>query len=794
MKQLIVAIGLLLCGLSLKAQTEVRGKVIDGENQTPMEFASITITDVAGAILSGTISDQDGGFQLIVPQGNHTLQVLYVGQTLYNAKITVGNLPIDLGKLEVKNTVALSEVVVVGNKKLIERQVDRLVFNVEASSKSSQGDALEVLKVTPGVRVQNDKIAMIGKNNLRVMVNGKAVQLSDQELTNFLRSIASEDIKNVEVITAPPAKYEAAGSGGLININLKQAKKDAWNAQVKSTFAQRQNPMGAFGSNFSYSKGKLSIASSANYLNGKFVQEFDYETFFPDALWTATSTPVASVEVFTGRVDLNYRIGPMWSMGGQYLYNQSSDYLDDNPGTFITDYESGRQLGALQSDNITDLNPKIHSINYNTEIRLDTIGKSILLNLDYFSYSNPDTRTYEGTSVLENSLTQYYAGTNINQQEVDNYSAKIDVEYPTGFANLSFGSKISGSKSTNQLSLFNSGLQDIPVSDFPLARNSFEYTEAIQAVYFSANKKLGKQLSLQVGLRLEATQTLSSLEMLDIENDYTKLFPTVYLSYEASEQSTFAFNYSRRIERPGFTILNPNLYFISPFQTEVGNPFLQPAFIDNIELSHTYGALTTRAYFSIENGLFGQIPLPDVDTNIKSFVIENYNDNRRAGMAVDYFFDKVKWWSSNNSLDVNYVVSKFELGEEKDEQTGVNATVSTYNDFSLNTDKTWLLGLNYRYSFPGVDGIFRNKPVSSLSLSLQCLLMDRKLNLTLRGTDIFRSENLQTEATTNGIFQRSDYYSDNQSVQVSVSYKFGNSELKTKRHKTGNSSEKSRVL
>ena len=371
----------------------------------------------------------------------------------------------------------------------------------------------------------------------------------------------------------------------------------------------------------------------------------------------------------------------------------------------------------------------------------------------------------------------------------------MDIEYPLEWIDLSFGGKISNSKSLNDIVFFNSGLVDNPVINLPLSQNDFEYKEDIQALYISANKKFNDKWSLQIGLRMEATQTDSKSDNLNLstKNDYTKFFPTFYLSYDATENSNFSFNYSKRIERPSFFELNPNIYFSNPFQSIEGNAFLQPAYIDNFELTNTFKNFVTKLYYSYEDNLFSQVPLADATTNIIRFTNENFINTNRIGISENYTFDKISWWSSNNSLDINYSKSKFNLEEEQEDQEGVNATISTYNDFNLNADKTLLMGVNYWYSFPGVDGIFDTKSASSLSLSLQYLLLNKDLNITLRGNDLFKTSAERTTTTVNGVFQTARYYYDSRSFQLSVSYKFGNKNISAKRHATGNEDEKGRT-
>ncbi len=795
MNRFIVTLLLMFTILS-NSQNIISGKIIDIDTQQPIEFADVIVTGENLEFPVGTSTNQDGSFELPVKNGNYSLKVLFVGQELITKEIEIEDQNIDLGIVLVKNSQQLDEVNIVSKKKLIERKIDRLVFNVENSSKASEGDALEVLRVTPGVRVQNDQITMIGKSNLQVLINDRIVQLSDEELTNFLKSIASEDIKNIEVITTPPAKYEAAGNSGLVNITLKQSKKDSWNAQLKTAYRQRRYASGSGSGNFNFNKNNLSIAASVNYYEGNYYQEQDDYAYFPDGLWYTSSPFKGEPKGLNTRIDINYKINPKWEMGAQYLHNNSNYFYTDAPYTPVFDYDTNEIIRSLQSDGNADMHPEFHSVNYNNEIKLDTVGRKVTLNLDYFNFKNLDTRAYNGVSTINNPFSeQFYAGTNSNRQDITNMSAKLDVEYPLDWVNLSFGGKTSSSTSANDILFFNSGLVDNPISNMPISENDFEYKEAIHAIYLSANKKFSDKWTSQFGLRVEATKTNSESANLDvsIQNNYTKFFPTFYVLFNATENSNFSFNYSKRIDRPSFYELNPNIYFANPFQTIEGNAFLQPAFIDNFELTNTYKNFTTKVYYSNEDNLFTQVPLADSSTNIIRFTNENYIDTQRFGISENYTFNKIKWWSSNNSFDINYSKSKFSLEQEQADQKGINATISTYNDFNLNEDKTLNMGINFWYTFPGLNGIYETKEASSLSLSLQYLLLDKNLNISLRASDIFKSSAERNVSRVNGVLQTARYYYDARSFQVSLSYKFGNNDLKAKKHNTGNQDERSRT-
>ena len=222
---------------------------------------------------------------------------------------------------------------------------------------------------------------------------------------------------------------------------------------------------------------------------------------------------------------------------------------------------------------------------------------------------------------------------------------------------------------------------------------------------------------------------------------------------------------------------------------------MQPAFTDNLELTHTYKNFVSKVYYSYEDNLFAQVPIPDPGTNIIRFTNQNYINTQRTGISENYIFNKFSWWISNNSFDISYVISQFNLPEvqKQKDQLGYNTRISTFNDFKFNKAKTFLLGVNYWYSLPGVDGIFKTKSASSLSLMLQYLLLNRNLSISLSANDIFKSSAERTTTVVNGVFQEARYYYDSRSLSLSVSYKFGNKDIKARQHEAGNEEERGRT-
>lgn len=237
------------------------------------------------SIIKNTIVEEDGFFIFNdISQGIYTLNVKQWGKSIYKKNLDVKE-DIDLGEIKISPTKELEQVLVTGNKKLIERKIDRMVFNVEKSFASSSGTALDVLKKTPKLKFDGSNIKIIGKNSVKIMIDNRIVELSGESLINYLQSISSEAIKSIEIITNPPSKYEAEGNSGLINILFKKAKKNSWNLSLQENLKQSHHTSSGQGADFNFNKNKISLSANIfnNFTFSDFTNKINY--YYPDGLW-----------------------------------------------------------------------------------------------------------------------------------------------------------------------------------------------------------------------------------------------------------------------------------------------------------------------------------------------------------------------------------------------------------------------------------------------------------------------------------------------------------------------------
>lgn len=299
------------------AQRRLSGRFLD-KAKHPIPYLEV-ILSVEDSSVAGALTDRKGAFKLNVPSGRYTLEAEHFGKTLYKKRLRITR-STDLGTLTAQGDLQLSEIAVSARKKLVEQKIDRLIFNVKNSTTALGGDVMDALSITPGVRVEGDHIKMIGKGSMRVMVDGHILPLSGEQLTDFLASIPADDIERIEVITTPPAKYEAQGDSGLLNIVYKKGRRDPWNAYIRGVYSQRTYARYQLGGGFSYHKNKLSLLLSLSEKPGSRAVFENSTTYYPQQIWTDTTTMrVICRNSFHSHLTLDYALTQKARLGFQYL-------------------------------------------------------------------------------------------------------------------------------------------------------------------------------------------------------------------------------------------------------------------------------------------------------------------------------------------------------------------------------------------------------------------------------------------------------------------------------------------
>ncbi|WP_298339019.1 outer membrane beta-barrel family protein [uncultured Algibacter sp.] len=786
MKRLTI-LTLLLLPTLLISQINIKGKIID--HSQSIAWANVVLTRLNGDIVTGGISDDDGNFNLQTDSGIYNLTISFMGYSNFVKEIKLTE-NLDLGTIVLKADNTLDEIVITQKKKLIEQKPDRLVFNVENSVTAIGGDALDALSIAPGLSVQNNSISLLGRGESRVMINGRLLQLSAEDLSSYLSAIAASDIKKIEVITSPPAKYEAAGNGGLINIILKKGKLNSW--KNSSSIISNINTYNfiSLRNSFLYNKNKLSLSLNLNGTKGNSRNTEDFQVFYPSSNWDIDIDSKDGEDNLSAQMLLDYNISKKTTIGIQYLGNSKSpNMIDKSTSRIVNTSNTLDSLLINNGNNQSKVNS--HLINLHSNSKLDSLGTNISFDLDYFSYDSDQDRGFITNSFLPSREFQGInaAANTFSNQKIENYSIKTDIEQPLEFVNLSYGIKLSTIKNNSDIRFFNT-ISGNPVLDTNIS-NTFKYEENIQAFYINGSKKINEKWDIQLGLRFENTKTKGvSVQLNETNtNSYSKLFPSFYASYNKDENNSFSLSYGKRVERPRFRDLNPFRSVISSNTFSVGNPFLRPSFIDNFDFKYTYkNNFTTNAFLNIRDDGSSIIFTSDVETSTQIATRANFFKQYNFGITQSLLFNKISWLESQNSVTLLGSKTNFTENIGATPQNGFMINANSSNKINLN--KTTKLQLDAYYSSPFKTGLFSVGEMHSIDLGISKQFLNKQLQVAVLVKDIFNRSSLNNfESTVNSVKQVYAQNDNNRFIRLSASYSFGNKKVNEKLRNFGNEEE-----
>jgi outer membrane receptor protein involved in Fe transport len=785
MKKIIIALVLIYSSVSF-SQINVLGKVVNHENN-PIDLAEVILINKDSIAQKSELTNAKGEFVLAIAKGNYLLQIRKFGRELYSSKINLTQ-ELDLGNIKIKQkNEILSEVVVQGKKKLIERKIDRLVFNVANSTAVTGGNALDVLKITPRIKVQNDQISMIGKGGMMVMVNDRIIKLSGDDLANYLKTLNAEDLKLIEVITNPPAKYSAEGNSGIINIVTKNSKSEAWNASIRSVYQQATYAMGNTGGSFNMQKGKFDLTSNISYANGSNAPVETSQILYPNLTWNSANNRRDYTNSLSARLGLTYKINEKIKTGFNFNHLNNKPLSLDDAASKIYNNQLDSII-ATKARNEYEI--KLTSLNYYVLYEIDSIGKKLTLDVDYFDYYDTTNRLFNTQSFFSNATPKpnaFVEARNFGEQNIKNYSFNLNMEHPTRWSDFNYGMRLSRTTTRNIFDFFsienNTEIKDLTQS------NEFDYQENIQAAYFSGKKRFNDKWEAKLGLRYEWTQTEGFTKTLNQinTNNYQKLFPTFYLAYTPNGKHSFNLNYGKRIQRPTYEYLNPFRYVSNPYSFSEGNPFLKPAFTDNLEIEYSFkDYLITNVYYSYTDDNFQQVTILDETTNIRQIIPQNFIINRLFGINQTIIYKPIDGWDINVSANVYYSSTDSKIPQTLPFLNGWNGQFSMSNDFVLNENKTLLASLNYNFKTRGVSNLYTNSFANQLNTSIKWLLLDKKMTVSLYLNDILSSNRTTYNTFSNNIeFSFRNYY-DVRFFRLGLIYNWGN---KIKANQNGNKNQ-----
>lgn len=326
-----------------------------------------------------------------------------------------------------------------------------------------------------------------------MLINDRIVQMSGADLATYLKSLNAEDIKSIEVISNPPAKYSAEGNSGLVNIVLKKSKNDAWNASLRSIYQQATYAKGNVGGSYNMQKGKFQLNTAISYTNGSNAPQETNKIYYPNLTWDEVNNRRDFTDALSTRLGLEYKINDKLSTGFTYNYITSKPLIKENDQTTLTNPINNNLDSLITTLGRNEYDKKLNSLNYHIIYDIDTIGRKLSLDFDYFNYKNETNRIFNTQSFLPNNQpipNSLEEARNFGNQDIQNYSANLDMEHPTNWATYNYGAIVSFTETNNLFNYFDIINEDEILN--PNFSNQFDYKENTQALYFSGQKKIQK--------------------------------------------------------------------------------------------------------------------------------------------------------------------------------------------------------------------------------------------------------------------------------------------------------------
>jgi outer membrane receptor protein involved in Fe transport len=781
----------------------------------PIDGASVSLLKGKDSIpVKQTITDRTGNFDIAgLPAGKYLLAVSHIGfTTAHSQSIEISSAKPQTALPAIRlqpADAALGQVTVVGRRPPIENKIDKTVVNVDASPTNGGLTALEVLEKSPGVMVDNDgNISLKGKQGVIILIDGKPTYLSATDLSNYLKNMSASQLDQVEIMSQPPAKYDAAGNSGVINLVTKKNKNNGFNGSITLSaiiaryfktpnsinFNWRQGKFNFYGNygyawweGFNDNHGNNSLRENANTSFDRYTVQHTYGRYSDRG-----QNFRAGVDYFAGKnttlgLAINGTIDKEWFSSGS-----TTDFYD-SLHNFV-------QYNVAQSLNRT---PQTHlGFNGNYTRKLDGKGSELTADADYIFF---DTK---GSIVSNNYLYNAdniasdapYLLNGLLPSRIDIQSLKSDYKkIVSDNTTIEAGLKTSYVRTDNNAiySLFDNA-QKAWVADTAIS-NHFIYKENINAAYLNWQQKIGK-FSMQLGLRAEQTNTRGdqTVKIVSFKQHYIQLFPTTYFTYKTNENNTFGVSFGRRIERPSYQSLNPYRFQLDRYTYEQGNPNLQPQFSNNVELSYNYkGVLNLSANYTMTTDIISDVVISlkaPGDSNYTTYnTSQNIASQRNIGLSANYSKQLLKGWNLNVFFNVYNNRYKGVV-----DSTDIDVSYTSFNG-SFNTQyafkKGWAAELSgFYYAKNYISGVLFAEGRGMFSAGGSKQIMNGKGSVKLNLRDPFYLMSFTSRTHLSKGFTNSHSIWDNRRIVMTFVYRFGKTTgNQSQRRNGGANDEQSRV-
>ena len=781
-------------------RASIQGKILD-ENNAPLPFSTVMLkSSTDSSLVKGEVTSESGDFLFTdIEDGNYFLQIQSTGyQTLSAIPVEVaGGKDVDAQSISMHViSKELSAVNIQGEKPFIEKQSDKMVVNVDNSIVHAGSSVMEVFEKLPGVLIDQDgNIRLRGKQGVIVVIDGKPTALSGQDLANLLKGMPAANIQKVEIITNPSARWDAAGNSGILNIVMKKNRLNGFNGSANFTYGQGRYPKYNTSLSLNYKKDRMSLFFNYAYsdrkvFNNLMIDRRFYEEGNLVETYLTDNYIVLPFVTHNPRLGLDYSITNKTTVSllGVVLSNEFKPYTSNHTILLGPDLMPTGSLDFSQHSKFTSFN---YELNTQIDHKFDTLGQSLVINLDYGNYGND---SYQYNATLQNDFASQSTDNIILTSDQEGslllYSAKADYTKP--FNNdftLESGIKSSLVRSDKDMRFYD---EENDSRIFNEARSShFLYDENINAAYASLRKQIGKWM-LQAGLRAEQTiaDGLQKLNGQTFDRNYFQVFPTAYLNYVSGKHHV-NLNLGRRINRPFYDQMNPFRRLIDHTTYAEGNPYLLPELTYVSELSYSFADTYFLNFnYSRTTDNITDVLIQDAQTRTTVQSVVNLNVVNFYNVDLTYSKRLMNWWKTNVNLQGYLMRFDGTIHDLQIDQGEPSFAFQTNNSFTITDNLS--AELTFRFNYRNLYGVTTMRNSSNLTAGIQKSFYEKRLLLTVNMTDIL------WKAYPRGITEFGDVTEawvskrDTRVANVGLAYNFGKGKSRMRRN-TGADEEKGRI-
>ena len=803
LRMLLVLLLFVYCSTTTNAQSKLQGSVINSKNEPISDATVLLLNSGDSSLIKGLFTSSGGRYAFEkIAAGNYIVSASFSGyKQVYSPVIHVEenqNKSVDALTLSEKIS-SLTEVTVAAKKPLFEQKVDRMVINVASNITAAGSTVLDVLERSPGIMIdrQNNSLSINGKNGVVVMINGRINHMPISALVQMLAGMPSDNVEKVELITTPPANFDAEGNAGYINIVLKRNTQYGSNGSYTTTAGYSNGLVTSASANFNHREAKWNLYSnySFNRMATSQVARFSHAnhsqgTYFENFSET-NRDPVETVSDL--KLGFDYELKKDVVAGILVSLYDRSWNMDANNTSSV--YANG-----ILDTTVNVVNKEEHPLNsYDVNLNLQKNYKDgkLSFNVDYMDYREKNPVSYVNSYYRGNGNFLFDEEVRSNKNTpVRLWVSTIDLEQKLGSKiNMSAGVKATFSSFTNAVAI-ERFMQNVWSSDPDLTATYF-LRENISAAYSSLDWSLSEKTKMKAGLRFEYTN--SNLKTAYIKNlvdrHYGRLFPSLFLTHSLTEKNTFSFAYSRRITRPTFWDLAPFVIFMDPNTFFSGNPGLQPSITDNLNASFVLAKKIFSVSYSYEaRPITNFSPHVDPKTNKETLSAENQDNSKSVNISISLPFDITKWWTLQMSLNGSYTKMNGLYNSEPVVLQRESLFGNAIQNFKLPKDFTF--SLSGFYTTGGLFGLYKTKPIGTLDIGMQKKLSNKRSSFRLNYSNIFNSirPHFMVNLPEKNLVASGEIHFNYPGVRLTFSHNFGSEKIKGKRDRsTGAEEEKDRL-